>query len=110
MPFLRGQSPFTSSAPSAETRAWSQYTTLLSVSPKPELVRPSPGDKDNLVPVQMLLCLKQKNQKKINSHRWLFNAVGRHLEPEVCILIDAGTKPGSRSLYYLWEGASALVF
>ncbi|CAH7688751.1 class III chitin synthase [Phakopsora pachyrhizi] len=80
-----------------------EYTTLLSVSPKPELIQPHPNDPANLVPVQMTLVLKQKNAKKINSHRWLFNAICPHLDPEVCILIDAGTKPGSRSLYYLWE-------
>ncbi|KAH9458754.1 hypothetical protein MJO28_010092 [Puccinia striiformis f. sp. tritici] len=80
-----------------------EYTTLLSVSPKPELIQPTPNDPANLVPVQMTLVLKQKNAKKINSHRWLFNAVAAHLQPEVCILIDAGTKPGNRSLYYLWE-------
>ncbi|EFP76086.2 uncharacterized protein PGTG_02527 [Puccinia graminis f. sp. tritici CRL 75-36-700-3] len=80
-----------------------EYTTLLSVSPKPELIQPHANDPANLVPVQMTLVLKQKNAKKINSHRWLFNAVAAHLEPEVCILIDAGTKPGTRSLYYLWE-------
>ena len=51
----------------------------------------------------MLFCLKQKNSKKINSHRWLFNAFGRILNPEVCILIDAGTKPGHKSLLALWE-------
>lgn len=51
----------------------------------------------------MIFCLKQKNSKKINSHRWLFNAFGRILNPEVCILIDAGTKPGSKSLLALWE-------
>jgi chitin synthase len=51
----------------------------------------------------MIFCLKQKNSKKINSHRWLFNAFGRILNPEVCILLDAGTKPGPRSLLYLWE-------
>ena len=50
-----------------------------------------------------MFCLKQKNSKKINSHRWLFNAFGRVLNPEVCILIDAGTKPGSKSLLALWE-------
>jgi chitin synthase len=52
---------------------------------------------------QMIFCLKQKNAKKINSHRWLFNAVGRHLNPDVVCLLDAGTKPGKRSIYYLWE-------
>ena len=56
-----------------------------------------------LPPVQMIFCLKQKNSKKINSHRWLFNAFGRILNPEVCILLDAGTKPGPKSLLYLWE-------
>lgn len=51
----------------------------------------------------MIFCLKQKNSKKINSHRWLFNAFGRILNPEICILIDAGTKPGPKSLLALWE-------
>ncbi|GJN90829.1 hypothetical protein Rhopal_003843-T1 [Rhodotorula paludigena] len=80
-----------------------EYTSQLSVSPKPALVEPHPGDPNNLVPVQMIFCLKQKNAKKINSHRWLFNAIGRHLKPDVCCLLDAGTKPGKRSIYYLWE-------
>ncbi|KAI9625602.1 hypothetical protein KEM48_010864 [Puccinia striiformis f. sp. tritici PST-130] len=53
-----------------------------SVSPKPELIQPTPNDPANLVPVQMTLVLKQKNAKKINSHRWLFNAVAAHLQPE----------------------------
>ena len=50
-----------------------------------------------------MFCLKQKNSKKINSHRWLFNAFGRILNPEVVILLDAGTKPGHKSLLALWE-------
>ncbi|ORY64638.1 chitin synthase-domain-containing protein [Leucosporidium creatinivorum] len=80
-----------------------EYTTQLSMSPKPALVEPHPNDPNNLVPVQMIFCLKQKNAKKINSHRWLFNAVGKHLNPDVVCLLDAGTKPGKRSIYYLWE-------
>ena len=51
----------------------------------------------------MIFCLKQKNSKKINSHRWLFNAFGRILNPEICVLLDAGTKPGSKSILALWE-------
>lgn len=80
-----------------------EYTTQLSVDAKPSLVQPHGNDDSNLVPVQMIFCLKQKNSKKINSHRWLFNALGRHIEPETCILLDAGTKPSPKSLYYLWE-------
>ncbi|PWN90368.1 putative chitin synthase 1 [Acaromyces ingoldii] len=80
-----------------------EVTTQLSVDASPSLVQPHGDDPANLVPVQMIFCLKQKNSKKINSHRWLFNAIGRQLQPEICVLIDAGTKPGHKSLYYLWE-------
>lgn len=45
----------------------------------PQLVLPHGEDPNNLVPVQIILVLKAKNEKKINSHRWLFNAIGKHL-------------------------------
>ncbi|ESK97608.1 chitin synthase [Moniliophthora roreri MCA 2997] len=80
-----------------------EYTTQLSVDATPQLVLPQANDPNNLVPVQIIFVLKAKNQKKINSHRWLFNAIGKMLNPEVCVLIDAGTKPGHKSIYYLWE-------
>ncbi|KNZ49213.1 chitin synthase [Puccinia sorghi] len=94
-----------------------EYTTMLSVTPKLELISPQENDADNLVPIfsnyssrsfltGFLVSFRPnflQNAKKINSHRWLFNAICPHLEPEVCILLDAGTKPGPRSLYYLWE-------
>jgi chitin synthase len=81
-----------------------EYTTQLSVTANQQLIRPNDNDTTSLPPVQMMFCLKQKNSKKINSHRWLFNAFGRILNPEVCILLDAGTKPGPKSLLALWEG------
>ncbi|KAF5507081.1 Chitin synthase 1 [Colletotrichum aenigma] len=81
-----------------------EYTTQLSVTPNQQLIRPVDDGPSTLPPVQFIFCLKQKNTKKINSHRWLFNAFGRILNPEVCILIDAGTKPSPRSLLALWEG------
>ncbi|KAK7214481.1 hypothetical protein V2G26_002484 [Clonostachys chloroleuca] len=81
-----------------------EYTTQLSITPNQQLIRPNADDSQkNLPPVQLMFCLKQDNSKKINSHRWLFNAFGRILNPEVAILIDAGTKPGPRSLLGLWE-------
>jgi len=80
-----------------------EYTTQLSIDGTLSLVLTRGDDPKDLVPVQIILVLKAKNQKKINSHRWLFNAIGRQLNPEVCILIDAGTKPGRKSIYYLWE-------
>ncbi|KAI9805388.1 MAG: hypothetical protein M1825_000639 [Sarcosagium campestre] len=80
-----------------------EYTTQLSVTANQKLIRPVDDSPSTLPPVQTMFCLKQKNSKKINSHRWLFNAFGRILNPEVCILLDAGTKPGPKSLLALWE-------
>jgi len=61
------------------------------------------GPDKGYTPVQVIFCLKEKNQKKINSHRWFFNAFGRILNPEVCVLIDVGTKPTHDSIYQLWK-------
>ncbi|KAK3686956.1 Chitin synthase, class 3 [Vermiconidia calcicola] len=80
-----------------------EYTTQLSVTPNQQLIRPLDDGPTTLPPVQMMFCLKQKNSKKINSHRWLFTAFGRILNPEICILLDAGTKPGTKALLALWE-------
>src|SRR5690606_928330 len=54
-------------------------------------------------PIQILFCLKEKNAKKLNSHRWFFNAFGPLLNPNVCVLLDVGTRPGSNSIYHLWK-------
>ena len=44
-----------------------------------------------------------KRMGKINSRRWFFQAFGRVLDPNICVLIDAGTKPGGNSIYHLWK-------
>ncbi|GAA5870574.1 hypothetical protein JCM8547_002051 [Rhodosporidiobolus lusitaniae] len=54
-------------------------------------------------PIQIIFCLKEQNKKKLNSHRWALNAFGRALRPNVCILLDVGTKPSGDSLYHLWK-------
>ena len=59
--------------------------------------------KNGVVPVQVIFALKEQNQKKINSHRWFFNAFARSLNPNVCILLDVGTRPGMTSIYHLWK-------
>ncbi|KAF8420791.1 chitin synthase-domain-containing protein [Tirmania nivea] len=81
-----------------------EYTTQVGIEVQGDVVKLIPGGKSgNTCPVQMLFCLKEKNQKKINSHRWFFQAFGRVLEPNVCVLIDAGTRPGGTSIYHLWK-------
>ncbi|KAJ3855614.1 glycosyltransferase family 2 protein [Lentinula lateritia] len=76
-----------------------EYTTHISISPSLKIE----GAEKNHVPVQVIFCLKEKNQKKINSHRWFFNAFGSVLNPNVCVLIDVGTMPGPTSIYHLWK-------
>ncbi|PKY05611.1 chitin synthase A [Aspergillus campestris IBT 28561] len=61
------------------------------------------GAEKGIVPCQVLFCLKEHNQKKLNSHRWFFNAFGRALQPNICILLDVGTKPEPTALYHLWK-------
>jgi chitin synthase len=76
-----------------------EYTTQVGMTLKNDVVQLIPKKQ----PVQMLFCLKEKNQKKINSHRWFFQAFGRVLNPNICVLIDAGTRPGGNSIYHLWK-------
>jgi len=44
-----------------------------------------------VLPVQIIFCLKEKNQTKINSHRWIFHAFVPVLQPNFCVLLDVGT-------------------
>ncbi|KAF2427412.1 hypothetical protein EJ08DRAFT_671691 [Tothia fuscella] len=76
-----------------------EYTSQMTIDIKKGVV----GVKRGNTPIQMLFCLKEKNQKKINSHRWFFQAFGEVLNPNVCVLIDAGTRPGKDSIYKLWK-------
>ncbi|WFD06235.1 chitin synthase [Malassezia vespertilionis] len=76
-----------------------EYTTQLSIDRKIQFR----GAEDGIVPVQLLLCLKEKRTHKNNSHRWFFDAFSRALQPTVCILLDAGTKPAHKSIYKLWR-------
>ncbi|KAF9476207.1 glycosyltransferase family 2 protein [Pholiota conissans] len=76
-----------------------EYTTQISVSPSMKIE----GAEKGVVPVQVIFCLKENNQKKINSHRWFFNAFGAILQPNVCVLLDVGTMPGPTSIYHLWK-------
>ncbi|KAI0298178.1 glycosyltransferase family 2 protein [Multifurca ochricompacta] len=64
-----------------------EYTTQISVTPSNKIEGAE----------------KEKNQKKINSHRWFFNAFGPILQPNVCVLLDVGTMPGPSSIYHLWK-------
>lgn len=80
-----------------------EYTTQVSLDTELKFQ----GAEKGIVPVQVMFCLKEKNAKKINSHRWLFNAFCPSLNPNVCILLDVGTRPGTTSIYHLWKAFDA---
>ena len=67
-----------------------------------------------LIPLQTPKWLtNRQNKKKLNSHRWFFkyalarairdkltgSAFGPLLKPNVCVLLDVGTKPTGTSIY-----------
>ncbi|KAJ5708130.1 Chitin synthase A [Penicillium malachiteum] len=76
-----------------------EYTTQVSLDSDLKFK----GAEKGIVPCQVIFCLKEHNQKKLNSHRWFFNAFGRALQPNICILLDVGTKPEPTALYHLWK-------
>ncbi len=53
-----------------------EYTTSFAIDPNLHFKYPDKG----IVPAQIIFCMKEKNQKKINSHRWFFNAFGPLLQ------------------------------
>jgi len=60
-------------------------------------------DSPESVPCQTIFCLKEKNQKKINSHRWFLGAICNALNPRICVFLDAGAVPKADALYHLWK-------
>jgi chitin synthase len=58
---------------------------------------------DGVVPTQVIFVMKEENAKKINSHKWFFNAICRSIQPDVTLLLDCGTKPSSTSLMHLYR-------
>ncbi|RXW22020.1 hypothetical protein EST38_g3830 [Candolleomyces aberdarensis] len=76
-----------------------EYTTPIPAAPSLKI---EDGDQC-FIPVQIVFCLKEKRQGKLNSHRWIFNAFAPILNPFVCVLLDVGTIPGPTSICQLWK-------
>lgn len=74
-----------------------ELTTQVSINSDLEYVS------NEIVPVQMVFCLKEENKKKINSHRWLFNAFCPVLQPNIVVLVDVGTRLNDTAVYHLWK-------
>ncbi|ODQ80193.1 glycosyltransferase family 2 protein, partial [Babjeviella inositovora NRRL Y-12698] len=77
-----------------------EYTTMVGILRVDDTVKLTT---EKTTPVQLLFCLKEKNAKKINSHRWCFQAFCPLLNPNVIVLLDAGTQPSGKAIYHLWK-------
>ena len=52
-------------------------------------------------PINLLFCIKQKNDGKINSHKWFFQGICEYLQPDYTLLLDIGTRPDHFSVIKL---------
>lgn len=53
--------------------------------------------------LQLIFCVKQKNKRKLNTHLWFFGGFCEFIQPKFVMLIDVGTMPLHKSLFYLYE-------
>lgn len=77
-----------------------QYTTQLSVSIRGGNVSLEAKD---AIRCQMLFCHSAKAMNRFQCHRWFFQAFCGVINPNVCIMLDAGTRPGPVSIYNMWR-------
>lgn len=48
---------------------------------------------ENYPPLQVIFATKTTNKGKLDSHCWYFDAFAYLIQPEYCVLFDAGTRP-----------------
>jgi chitin synthase len=76
-----------------------EYTLTVGIESVNDRVHLAP----NLTPVQFLFCLKERNARKINSHRWCLQLFAPILRPRVVMLLDCGTQPLKDAFFHLWR-------
>ncbi len=53
--------------------------------------------------INFVFAIKQRNDGKINSHRWFFQGLCKYLKPELCLMLDIGTRPDKHAVYKLYK-------
>ncbi|OZJ04329.1 hypothetical protein BZG36_02372 [Bifiguratus adelaidae] len=77
-----------------------EYTAQVAVDPESSRLY---GVDKGSAPMQVLFLLKEQNRKKLNSHLWALRGLAPMLNPNICIMLDVGTKPGGTALYHMWK-------
>lgn len=53
--------------------------------------------------VHICFGVKHRNDGKINSHKWFFQGVCKYLKPELCLMLDIGTRCDDYALIKLYN-------
>lgn len=53
--------------------------------------------------MNIIFAVKQRNDGKINSHKWFFHGVCNYLNPQYCLMLDIGTRPDQQAIYKLYN-------
>ena len=51
--------------------------------------------------INFVFAVKQKNDGKVNSHKWFFQGVCKYLKPEFTLMLDVGTRPDDNAILKL---------
>ena len=58
---------------------------------------------DEGYPLQLVFCIKQQNKRKLNTHLWFFGGFCEMIQPKYVVLLDVGTEPEKKALFYMIE-------
>lgn len=53
--------------------------------------------------INFMFCIKQRNDGKINSHRWFFQAICKYVKPQYTLMLDIGTRPDDYAIQKLYK-------
>ncbi|CAG9324708.1 unnamed protein product [Blepharisma stoltei] len=55
------------------------------------------------IKLQMVFAIKQERSLKLNTHLWFFGGFCQMINPGYVMLLEAGTRPMPKALFYLYE-------
>ena len=53
--------------------------------------------------LNLIFCVKHENKRKLNTHKWFLEGFCKRIDPLYIALLDVGTRPRSKGLYYLFK-------
>jgi len=53
--------------------------------------------------INFVFALKQRNDGKINSHKWFFQGICKYLKPDFTLMLDVGTRADDNAILKLFK-------